>query len=103
MRAFSATLVCRSAAIARAMRLKLSAVLSIQKRAISVWSGVRKALVVPPYNLTSFTSAAYSALVSSGGGGTWNCVALARTNGVTRPHGEPADGGGVVGRQMRSR
>src|SRR5437763_8791262 len=99
MRAFSATLVCRSAAIARAIRFQESVVLSNQKRAPSVCSGVRRALVVPPYSLTSLTSAAYSALVRAGGPGTWNCVALSRTKGMTPPHQGKAGGAGEVGRQ----
>src|SRR5918994_7348585 len=55
------------------------------QRAMYVCVGVRRALFREPSALTSFTSAAYAALVSGSGPAVRNCDWLCRRNGLTLP------------------
>src|SRR3954447_21671203 len=56
---------------------------SFQNRAICVCSAVRVVLSARPRLLTSLKAAAYSALVSAGGGAGRNCEPADIANGVT--------------------
>src|SRR5262245_40000983 len=56
---------------------------SNQNRAMSVWSGVRTVLTLPPTVFTSLKSRAYVALVNAGGPGSQYCAAESKVNGVT--------------------
>src|SRR5262249_38730788 len=63
-----------------------------QSRANCVCSGVRVEPVFRPKALTSFKSAAYCALLKSGGGPGRNCAPLVRAKGVMEPkQGNEAD------------
>src|SRR5690242_15603699 len=70
-------------AIERSARFHWIGVLSDQKYATSVCSGVRRVLADPPTALTSSKASAYSRLVSAGGSFARNCDVLFTANGVT--------------------
>src|SRR5687767_8353037 len=86
--AFSTVVLLRETATVRATLFQTNQMLVgvltfAHSCATFVWSAVRVALVAEPSSFTSFRDAAYSALVSAGGGFGANCVPEVVANGIT--------------------
>src|SRR5215472_10532899 len=89
-RALSSTEFPRAAAIVCAITFQWPGGVSVpapsdQNRAISVWSGVRRELVLAPSVIVRLRSSAYWSLMRAGGAGGRNPGALGTPKGATAP------------------